>query len=246
MTFAAVAAAVLAGATLQSATGFGFALITAPVLFAVYAPGVALTLLTLLAPLLSLLVLLSERRGVDVRWRDIVPLGLWGIPGLALGVVILRAVDKPVLQVAVGVAVMVAAGLELRGRAPAASPPAPWPAAPVGVAAGTLSTTVGVTGPPVLLYLLRTDADQHQVRDSMAAAFLLFTPTVAIALAAGGRLSLDDVAAVEVAALLALVAVGRPLGRWLFLRMDAARFRAVGLGLALLAGVGSVMAGLAG
>jgi len=245
VTVAAVALAVLAGATLQSATGFGFALVTAPVLFAAFAPGTALTLLTLLAPVLSLLVLLSERRGIDVRWRAIVPLALWGIPGLALGVVILRAVDKPVLQVAVGAAVVAAAALELRGRAPAAAEPAPWPAAPVGVVAGTLSTTVGVTGPPVLLYLLRTDADQHQLRDSLAATFLLFTPTVALALAVGGRLRLDDIGAVEVVVLLALVVVGRPLGRWLFLRMDAQRFRAVALGLALLAGVASVVAGLA-
>ncbi len=245
MTVAAVAVAVLAGATLQSATGFGFALVTGPVLFAAFAPGTALTLLTLLAPLLSILVLLSERRGVDVRWRAIVPLVLWGIPGLALGVVILSAVDKPVLQVAVGVAVVVAAALELRGRPAATAGPAPWPAAPVGVVAGTLSTTVGVTGPPVLLYLLRTDFDQHQLRDSLAATFLLFAPAVAIALAAGGQLRLDDIAPVEVVALLALVGVGRPLGRWLFLRMDAQRFRAVGLSLALMAGLASVVGGLA-
>ncbi len=50
----------------------------------------------------------------------------------------------------------------------------------------------------------------------------------------------------SVAGLLVLVAVGRPVGRALFLRLDAERFRALALGLAALAGVGSVIAGLAG
>ena len=76
-----VALSVLVGAALQSATGFGFALVTAPVLFAVFAPGEALTLLVLLATLLSALVLLSERRDVDIRWGDALPLAAWGVPG---------------------------------------------------------------------------------------------------------------------------------------------------------------------
>ena len=96
-----VALSVLVGAALQSATGFGFALVTAPALFAVVAPGEALTLLVMLATLLSVLVLMTERRDVDIRWADALPLAAWGIPGLALGIVVLRAVDKPVLQVAV-------------------------------------------------------------------------------------------------------------------------------------------------
>ena len=40
--------------------------------------------------------------------------------------------------------------------------------------------------------------------------------------------------------------IGRPLGRMLFLRMSSGVFRAAGLVLALLAGLGSVAVGLAG
>ena len=54
------------------------------------------------------------------------------------------------------------------------------------------------------------------------------------------------VAAVAIAGvLLAVVVAGRPLGRALFLRMSAATFRTAGTALAVLAGVGSVVAGLA-
>ena len=101
MTLAAVVVSVLVGAVLQSATGFGFALVTAPVLFAVFTPGEALTLLALMAGTLSALVLFSEGRDVDVH-ADVGPLVAWGVPGMAIGVLLLRAVDKPVLQVGVG------------------------------------------------------------------------------------------------------------------------------------------------
>lgn len=241
----AVALAVLAGAALQSATGFGFALVSAPVLFAVLDPGEALTTLILLAAVLSLLVLFAERRDLEVRRGDVLRLTAWAVPGLAAGVVVLRAVDKPVLQVGVGVAVIAAALIDLRGTRGVAGG-APWPVAPVGLAAGALTTTTGVNGPVMVMYYLRTGGDQHQVRDSMAATFLAFSPLAVAALAVGGRLGFGHLDPLELAGLLGLVVAGRPVGRALFLRMSAPMFRTAGVTLALLAGLGSVVAGVAG
>ena len=86
-----------------------------------------------------------------------------------------------------------------------------------------MATTTGVSGPPIVMYFLRTEADQHQTRDSLAAAFLLYVPLSVAALAVGGRLGLGDVGAAELAGLLALILVGRTLGRALFLRLSEAR-----------------------
>ena len=244
MTVAAVVASVLVGAVLQSATGFGFALVTAPVLFGVFAPGEALTILVLLAGTLSTLVLFSEGRDLAVRRGDVARLIAWGLPGLVAGVLLLRAVQKPVLQVAVGVAVIGAALLEVRRTAYAGSGTKPWPVAPVGLVSGALTTTTGVNGPPMLMYFLRSGADPHEIRDSLAAAFLLYMPLSVAALAVGGRLGFGDVEAVEVAGLVGSVLIGRALGRALFLRLSEATFRSAGIGLALLAGVGSLVAGL--
>lgn len=244
MTVAAVVASVLVGAVLQSATGFGFALVTAPLLFGVFAPGEALTILVLLAGILSALVLFSEGRELAVRRGDVTRLMAWGLPGLGAGVLLLRAVQKPVLQVGVGVAVITAALLEVRRAAYAQTGARPWPVAPVGFVSGAMTTTTGVNGPPMLMYYLRLGADPHETRDSLAAAFLLYTPLSVVALAAGGRLGFGDVEAVEVAGLVVSVLIGRVLGRALFLRLSESTFRAAGIGLALLAGVGSLVAGL--
>ena len=70
----AAAAAVAAGAALQSATGFGFSLVAAPLLFAAVDPEEAVGLLIVLGSVVNLLTLASERRrprprGARVRRR---------------------------------------------------------------------------------------------------------------------------------------------------------------------------------
>lgn len=244
-----VAAAVLVGAALQSATGFGFALVTAPVLFVALEPGAALTTMIVLTTLLSMLVLLTERRDLVMHTDVVVRLVAAALPGLAFGVLLLDALAKPSLQVGVGVVVVAAALIEVRAFAVARAGGAaatPWPLLPVGLVAGALTTTTGVNGPPLLIFFQRLGSDPHEVRDSLAACFLLYGPLGALALLATGNLSLAPVGVPELALLLALVAVGRPLGRWIFLRMSPTNFRVAGVALAVLAGASSIVAGLVG
>ena len=61
---AVVAAALLAAVVLQAATGFGFALLAGPSLYAVMAPAHAVALLLILGLCVNVLVLGGERR----RW----------------------------------------------------------------------------------------------------------------------------------------------------------------------------------
>jgi len=244
------AVAVLIGAALQSATGFGFALVSAPALFAVLEPGAALTILVILSVALSILVLTAERRGRRIIGGDVLRLTAWSVPGLIGGVVLLGIVAKPVLQVAVGVAVVAAALVDLRAaarpREAGARAPTRWPLAPVGLGVGALTTTTGINGPPLLTYFQRAGADPHEVRDSLAACFLLLNPLAAVALAADGQLGLGGIEPLELVLLLVLVAVGQPVGRAVFLRLSPGRFRAVGVALAVAAGLASILAGALG
>jgi uncharacterized membrane protein YfcA len=236
--------ATLVGAAVQSATGFGFALVLSPVLFAVLEPGEAVTVLFVLSALLSLLVLVSERRDSHVLRGPVAALLAWSLPGLAAGALILSVVSKPPLQVAVGVAVVVALLVQLRVDEPH-GPAAGWHPAAAGVTTGLLSTTTGVSGPPLLIWLERLGATPDQTRDTLAASFLGLTIPSAAALLAVGKLGVGGVSAFELVALLAAVALGRALGRQAFVRFDRERFRQAALAVALLAGVGSIVAGLA-
>ena len=57
-----VALATFAGATLQSATGFGYALLAGPATFAVFEPAEAITVLLALGTVSNLLIMAGERR----------------------------------------------------------------------------------------------------------------------------------------------------------------------------------------
>jgi uncharacterized protein len=95
------AAAVAAGAALQSATGFGFALISAPLVFATVEPEEAVGLMIALGTEVSILTLATERRRPQPVVRDCVVVLISALPGAVIGVAILRALDPVGLQVAV-------------------------------------------------------------------------------------------------------------------------------------------------
>jgi uncharacterized protein len=241
---ALAAAAALAGATVQSATGFGFALIASPALFAAMSPYEAVSALLLTGFLLNVLVL-ADRKG-EVRWRAIAPMLAFGLPGLAGGAALLSALPKPVLQIAVGAAVIAAAGFQHRAEARAPEPyeASLGSAAAVGVVSGALTTATSVSGPPIVLWLRAQRLPPAELRASLAASFLALNLTGGVALlVAGGPGSLA--APGVLLPLLALVAVGHAIGALAFRRLDQRRFRSLVLALVVAAGAASVVAGLA-
>lgn len=204
-------------------------------------------MLLVLGVAVSLLVLFAERRSVEARRRDVVAIVAAAVPGAAIGLVILGALEKPVLQVAVGVAVIAAAGLQLVAEArpaPAGNASA-WGAYPAGFAAGVLTTSTSLSGPPLVLWLMRREATPGQVRDTLAASFLALN-----AVGAAGLLAVEDLGPgldeATLLVLLGLTIVGQLAGRRAFERLDPGRFRAAALALVVVAGAASVVAGGAG
>ncbi len=242
--FMLVAAGVLVGATLQSATSFGFALVAGPAVFAAAQPAEAITILLVLGTVLNLLIMLAERRRSQVRMQDAVRILGWAVPGIVAGILILIALAKPTLQVIVGISVIAAVAVQVRTGPSRHGAEHPAARAAAGLAAGTLTTTTTTSGPPLVLYLHGTGAPPEPFRDTMAALLLSLNIMGAIALVlAGGRAELPDPGIL--AALVALVAIGRPAGRALFDRLDPDSFRIAGLWLIVASGVASIVAGAA-
>jgi uncharacterized membrane protein YfcA len=238
MALAAVAA--FAGAAVQSATGFGFALVLSPALFAVMDPVEAVTALLVLGLALNLLVLFEGGRPEHVDWRALAPMLVAAVPGLAIGAVALTELSKEVLQVAVGVAVIAAAGWQLQARAVRLSPAATWIA---GFASGALTTSISVSGPPLVLWLTARGVRPEEFRASLAASFLALNIAGGIILLSAEGTSAFDAGAVTL--LLVLVLAGYALGAVGFRRLDRERFFNLVLVLVALTGAASVVAGLA-
>ncbi len=241
MVLAAVAA--FAGASVQSATGFGFALILGPALFAVLGAEEAVSALLVLGLALNVLVLADGHRA-PVRWRSLAPALVAAVPGLAAGVWILSALPKAALQAVLGVAVIGAAIVQLRGASAEHRESSLGEACAVGVATGVLTTSTSVSGPPLVLWLESQGLRPVELRTSLSVCFLALNLAGAVALVVGsgtGALAGADV----VLPLLALVVVGHLIGAQLFRRIDPERFRLVVLGLVIATGAASLVAGLA-
>jgi uncharacterized protein len=241
------AAAALVGASIQSATGFGFALVLSPALFAALEPVEAVMSLLALGLVLNLLVLFEHGRPEHIDWRALAPMLLAALPGLVVGAWALTVLSKEVLQVAVGIAVILAATWQLRQRTlrEAASyrrrlrPAVGWA---VGFSSGALTTSISISGPPIVLWLEAHDVRPEEFRASLAATFFALNLIGgAVLLASEGSGTLD---AGVVMPLLALVVVGYALGTVAFRRLDRERFFTIVLALVACTGVASVAGGL--
>ena len=248
MEVALVAVATLAGATLQSATGFGFALLLGPAVFAVFEPVDAIFVLLASGALLSFLVLFTERRAREAVTADLRLILGAAVPGMAGGLLILSALSKEPLQVLVGVGVLLAASLQLRASSSQTAPPTGHPTAlraGTGLLTGLLTTTTSTNGPPLVLLFQRLGYGPAQQRDSLAAAFL-FLDLVGGIIVAPFLVNGDGVSAAALGAVAVCTVAGQQLGRGIFLRLDPQTFRAAGLILVTLAGLASIAAGVAG
>jgi uncharacterized protein len=172
---AAACLGVVAGAMLQAATGFGFSLVAAPLLFAAIEPEPAIVLLLVLGLEVNLLTLATERRRPRPLRHATTVMLAWALPGALAGVAVLRALPAGALQVAVtlGVAGTLAARQVRSAHVPA------WAA---GLASGALTTSTSTSEPPLLLHLLGRGVTPEQVRDTLTTCFVCLLAAVLIGL----------------------------------------------------------------
>jgi uncharacterized membrane protein YfcA len=223
---AVVAVALLLAVILQSATGFGFALLAGPSLYAVMDPERAVALLLILGLCVNVLVLGAERRKLAVDWHGLVPAMLAALPGLPIGALLVRVLPPDALRVAIGVIVCALVAHRLWRRAPVAGRSAPGRASATlaGFAAGVLTTSTTTNGPPLALWLGGRGLDPAVVRDTVSAAFLLldFVGIGVVLAVVGPSRALAE--AVWLPALVPVVVVGHLAGSWLFRRLPAHRY----------------------
>lgn len=224
MTVAGAALALFAGAALQSATGFGFALVSAPILFALLGPQAAVTTGVLVALALNLMTLAGERRRPQVRGLDAAALLGWSLPGLALGAIALRDLSEQLLTALVAAAVFAGLGLRIlvRRRGATARPRA-WHLPAAGVASGAMSTATSLNGPPLVFCLLARGASPVQMRDTLATIFIVHAALGLPALLLTGTF----VMAPAIGLLLAAGVAGQLLGRLGFGRLQGEQYERV-------------------
>jgi uncharacterized protein len=224
---AVAAVAIFAGAAMQAATGFGFALLAAPLAFAALDSHEAIGLLLLLGTEIGILTLVTEGRRPQPMLRRCAIVLAWAVPAAVAGVAVLRALDAVTLQIAVSVGV--AATLLVRRRAPAQPRGAEprWAGPVTGLSAGALVTSTNTSGPPLLLYLLGRGDEPAIVRDTLMVCQLGLSVIGAVAILATG--TTDAVPRGWIVALFVpLVLLAHLVGRRVFTRLaESGRYEPV-------------------
>jgi uncharacterized protein len=225
--------------TVSGLSGFGFGLVSVPLLLLVFDPP-QVVLLGIALPLLTGWMTLSDPRR-DIRWRTVAALLPTALLGAAAGVAVLQAVPKGAIMLGSGTVVILFALIVLRGWIPPGMDH-PVSTAVAGLASGTMLTSTGLSGPPVVLLLTGRAFPPHAFRTTLAAYFMALNVAGGFLLIRGGAVQLDDLRTAAILAPAALI--GAWIGRSLVRFVSPGRFRRFTLLMLLVTGAIAVIDGL--
>jgi uncharacterized membrane protein YfcA len=176
--YVAIALILAAGGTLQSAAGFGYALLSVTLLLLLgLAPYEAIPMVTAATTIQGLTGLWYHRR--DVPWRLVGVSALLVLVTIPLGVFLLGQLtmfDKgQVRQVFGVVALMVVAVYVFWQPRPREQLHPAWTAAAM-LSGGLLAGLCGMAGPPVVLWAMSHRWPSQRIRATLWAIFLTMTP----------------------------------------------------------------------
>ena len=227
---AAVLATAVAG-LMRGYSGFGTAVILAPVYSLLWGPRAGVPVMLLMELLVSLQLLPGAIK--DAEKRVVLPLGGAAAVATPFGAWILLTADGEALRRFIGGFVLVFGLLLMSGWRYHGSRPLPLNIA-VGTMAGLLKGSTGMSGPPVILYLLAglEEAKRHR------ANLILFFATIAVVSVIppvlGGLVDLP--VWVRLAVLLPVMAISVPIGARLFRVVPDRLYRPFAMGVLLVAG----------
>lgn len=244
----AACAVVYTGGLVSGLTGFGFGLVTVPPLLLLFPPPVAVVLTKVLTLSTSWVILVDARR--HISWRMVLSLFPSALCGLAAGVVVLRLAEAATIRLLASAVVLAAVLLSLPDRrGPEQTPHRGrahrwWATVLAGFASGALSTSTGLSGPPVVFLLAMRGFGIHAFRGTLAAYFVLLDLIGLPAILAQhlvGRSMLPVLIALVPTALL-----GRLTGIVLARRVSVPLFRRITLVLLALSGATGIASALLG
>jgi len=179
--WAGMAATSFVAALLQATNGFGFAVLAVPFFLLFTPPGETVQIILVLSLAMSAVVVPGVRREIEPALLTRLTLG--SFLGLPLGLLGFAYSNPAIVRAAVGAVIVAFAAMlaenRLRGRhAVIALRPAGDLAA--GAVAGGATALVGMSGPPVLIYLMLAGAPAPTVRATLLSFFaLIYAATVA-------------------------------------------------------------------
>ncbi|MFM8625537.1 MAG: sulfite exporter TauE/SafE family protein [Actinomycetota bacterium] len=234
-----IVACVAVAAFAQSLSGFGFALIAVPLMAVVLEPRVAVVVATMVGAVSTIVQAWADRRHAvrDVSMR----LTAAAFLGMPIGSVLFLVVSADTLRLLVGIAVLAAAVLLVRGfRLDAPSGRLDWV---MGAVSGVLATSTSTNGPPLVFVLQARGMAPDSFRATINTVFALSNIGALAFFIGAGKVNADGLVGFAVALPAMLVAMR--LGYAVRPHVEGQRFRRLVLALLTLAGVSAILASVA-
>lgn len=177
--------AAFAGFT-QGMTGVGVIMVALPLMALLVEMKTVIPMVGLLAVTINI-ALGWQLRGA-MRWRLCLPLLAAAVPGIPVGVYVLKTVPSSVLQTVLG-GVLLVYGAYAVLKTPIRRELSSFWAGVAGFVAGGLGGSIGASGPPIIVYTSIQPWPKDAIKATMIAFFLLTTLAISSMHAATGLIT---------------------------------------------------------
>jgi len=167
----------------QGMTGFGSVLVALPLLSLFLDVKVAIPLCSLNSVVITTFLALRLRKDLD--WRKILPLCLAAIPGMVVGVTLLKKVSSQSLSMALGVLLVTYSCYCLLVKVRQRKLHPGWSYL-AGFSSGAIGAAFSAGGPPTIIYATLNDWDKDEIKATLSGFFLFNSYLSATAHAVSG------------------------------------------------------------
>ncbi|TLS37190.1 sulfite exporter TauE/SafE family protein [Pseudalkalibacillus caeni] len=217
-TFVIFIVIILIAAILQTSTGFGFSIMATPFLLLLFQPKEAIQINLVLSLVISLSLILKIRKDIDFGIVKRFMVG--SIPGLPVGILVFTLFNMDLLKISVSITIILLTFLLIMKFRIQQTKKRDLVA---GGLSGALTTSIGMPGPPLLLYFSGTDTRKEKLRATTLAfyLFIYFVSLLIQSLVAGTSVTVWKWGLLAMPA----VGIGLFLGQVLFQKISQSMFR---------------------
>jgi uncharacterized protein len=217
-TFILFIAIILFASIVQTSTGFGFSIMATPFLLLLFPPKEAIQINLILSLVISLALIVKIRRDIDFPLVKRFVVG--SIPGLPLGILIFTLIEMSLLKVIISLIIILLTVLLIMKFRIKQSVMRDLLA---GGWSGALTTSIGMPGPPLLLYFSGTETKKEKLRGTTLAFYLfIYLVSLVIQVKVAGTTPTVWKSSLQA---LPVVAIGLVLGQALFSKINQKMFQ---------------------
>lgn len=229
---------VLMAAILQTGIGFGFAIIATPLLTLIYAPQTAIHINITLSLLISIIMLPVLARSVD--WTLLTRLAIGSLAGAPVGLLFYVFADPGLMKMSIGVFILCVTGLIALRFSIRQNRRNEYLA---GILSGVFTASIGMPGPPLLIYFAAAKTDKVTLR-ATTLTFFLFVYVISLLLQLSAE-PVDSSVWFICLTLIPVTVVGMALGQIMFRYLAQETVRAAALALLAATGIALLTSAMA-